>query len=183
MVKIFPTPHERAQWERVLHGTDSSPFITRRSEQDVDQAPVTAPHGYGTVSQAAWLDLPAILSAQREELIRNGRFTEQDVLVEDIVNEADHIRIGTIRARWLVHCTGPFSTAHGLAPVKGETLVVRIPGLSFKNMVHRRVFILPLGDDVYRIGATFDRTNVWTGRTVEAREELLGMLSAFVKHP
>ena len=67
--------------------------------------------------------------------------------------------------------------------MKGETLLVRIPGLEFKNMVHRRGFILPLGDDVYRIGSTFDWTNVWTGRTVEAREELLGMLRAFVKLP
>jgi len=183
MVKIFPTLHERDQWERVLHGTDSSPFIVQRTEFDVDQAPVSAPHGYGTVTQAAWLDVPAILAAQREELIGTGRLTEQDVLLENIVNEPDHIRIGNVRARWLVHCTGPFSPAQGLAPVKGETLVVRIPGLGFKNMVHRRVFILPLGDDVYRIGATFDWANVWTGTTVEAREELLGMLSAFVKLP
>ncbi|HQV51981.1 MAG: FAD-binding oxidoreductase [Flavobacteriales bacterium] len=183
MVKVFPTPIERDQWERVMQDTESSPFIAQRPEIDVDQAPVDAPHGYGTVTQAAWLDVPATLSAQRETLIGEGRFTERDVREEEVLIGPDHISIGDVRAHWLVRCTGPFSTAQGLAPVKGETLLVRIPGLEFKNMVHRRVFILPLGDDVYRIGSTFDWTNVWTGRTVEAREELLGMLRAFVKLP
>ncbi|MFZ1332843.1 MAG: FAD-dependent oxidoreductase [Flavobacteriales bacterium] len=181
MVKVFPTPIERDQWERVMQDTESSSFITQRPEVDVDQAPVGAPHGYGTVTKAAWLDVPLVLAAQRAKLIGDGRLTERNVQEEEIVNEQDHIRIGDVRARWLIRCSGPFSTAQGLAPVKGETLLVRIPGLGFKNMVHRRVFILPLGDDVYRIGSTFDWTNVWTGTTTNAREELLGMLQAFVK--
>ncbi|MBP6311167.1 MAG: FAD-binding oxidoreductase [Flavobacteriales bacterium] len=181
MVKVFPTPIERDQWERVMQDTESSSFITQRPEVDVDQAPVGVPHGYGTVTKAAWLDVPLVLAAQRAKLIGDGRLTERNVQEEEIVNEQDHIRIGDVRARWLIRCSGPFSTAQGLAPVKGETLLVRIPGLGFKNMVHRRVFILPLGDDVYRIGSTFDWTNVWTGTTTNAREELLGMLQAFVK--
>lgn len=181
MVKVFPSPIERDQWERVMQDTESSSFITQRPEVDVDQAPVGAPHGYGTVTKAAWLDVPLVLAAQRAKLIGDGRLTERNVQEEEIVNEQDHIRIGDVRARWLIRCSGPFSTARGLAPVKGETLLVRIPGLGFKNMVHRRVFILPLGDDVYRIGSTFDWTNVWTGTTTNAREELLGMLQAFVK--
>lgn len=183
MVKVFPTPVERDQWERVLHNTESSPFITQRPEPDVDKAPISTPHGYGTVTQAAWLDVPKVLGIQHEQLIKNGQLTEREISEEEIVHGDDHVHIGDIRARWLVRCTGPFSVAAGLAPVKGETLLVRIPGLGLKSMLHRGVFVLPLGDDLYRIGSTFDWTNVWTGTTTEARDLLLGSLKTFITLP
>lgn len=183
MVKVFPTPREVEQWQRAMQDPASAPFVHRHAEPEVDAAPIAAPHGYGTVWPAAWLDVPALLEAQRVELLAAGQLTEADVATEEIIITPDHVRIGEVQARWLVRCEGPFGDVPGLVPVKGETLVVRIPDLHLTRMVHRGVFVLPLGNDLFRVGATFKWDDVFAGPTDQARAWLLDRLHALVRSP
>lgn len=183
LVKVFPTPREVDQWQRALQDPASAPFVHRHPEPEVDAAPIAAPHGYGTVWPAAWLDVPALLEAQRQQLLAAGQLTEREVAPSDIIATPDQVRIGEVQARWLVRCEGPFGDVPGLVPVKGETLVVRIPGLQLSRMVHRGVFVLPLGRGLYRVGATFKWDDVFAGPSDEARAWLLERLRALVQVP
>ena len=183
LVKVFPTPHEKQQWERAMAAPGTAPFIDQRPEPEVDAAPVIAPNGYGTVTQAAWLDVPLMLDAQRTGLLRNKQLTEIDVAGSDIIRTNDGVRIGDVEGHWLVRCEGPFATLAGLDPVKGETLIVRIQGLHLTRMLHRGVFLLPLGEDRYCVGSTFQWENFWDGPTDAARQDLLQRLSILVNAP
>lgn len=183
LVKLFPTPSEVRLWKRAMADPATSQFITTRPEPEIETAPLSAPHGYGTVTDAAWLDLPMLLGAQRESLSDQGELTEIDVDVSEIQHEPEGVRIGEVHGRWIVDCTGPFSSAPGMVPVKGETLTVRIPDLHLTRMIHGGVGLLPLGDHLYRAGATFKWTDVWEGPTEEAREFLLAKLQATVEAP
>ena len=183
LVKVFPTPKEKLQWERAMIDPNTAPFIDQRPEPEVDAAPVLALNGYGTVTQAAWLDVPQMLDVQRTELLRNKQLTEWDVVASDIVRSPSGVHIGHVRGRWLVRCEGPFAALPGLAPVKGETLIVRIPGVHLKCMLHRGVFLLPLGEGRYCVGSTYKWDNLWEGATQEARQNLLERLSALVDAP
>lgn len=183
LVKLFPAPGSAAQWARAQADPGTAPFIASRPEPVIDQAPLRAPHGYGTVTASAWLDVPLLLDAQRKELLRDGQLTEGLVDPAAIQRTAGGVRIGPVEGRWLVHCTGPFAERPGLVPVQGETLTVRIPGLRLPCMVHRGVFLLPLGGERYRIGATFRWEQVWGGPTEAARTWLLERAQAFVDAP
>lgn len=183
LVKLFPAPEAAAQWARAQADPGTAPFIASRPEPVIDQAPLRAPHGYGTVTASAWLDVPLLLDAQRKELLRDGQLVEGLVNPAAIQRTADGVRFGAVEGRWLVHCTGPFAERPGLVPVQGETLTVRIPGLRLSCMVHRGVFLLPLGDERYRIGATFRWEEVWSGPSEAARTWLLERAQAFVDAP
>lgn len=183
LVKIFPTPNEVKQWERAMADPVTSQFITKRPEPEIDGAPLHAPHGYGTVTDAAWLDMPMLLAAHRQRLLHNEELTERTVDGSEIHVGPEGVRIDDIHGNWLADCTGPFSAATGLVPVKGETLTVRIPGLHLTRMIHGGVALLPLGGDLYRVSATFKWTDVWEGPTEEARRFLLGKLEALVDAP
>jgi glycine/D-amino acid oxidase-like deaminating enzyme len=50
-------------------------------------------------------------------------------------------------------------------------------------MVHRGVFVLPLGNDLFRVGATFKWDDVFAGPTDQARAWLLERLQALVQSP
>lgn len=183
LVKLFADAQEAAHWEKAAGKPALRPFITRRPEPEIDQGPFRAPWGYGTVSGAAWLDLPKLLDAQRETLLRGGALTERRVEPGEIREEADGIRAGDAKGRWLVDCTGPFSGAPGLVPVKGETLTVRIPGLRLTRLVHGRTGLLPLGGDLFRAGSTFAWTDVWAGPTAQARDWMLARLGEMLELP
>ena len=86
----------------------------------------------------------------------------------------------------MVRCEGAFANVEGLVPVKGEGLTVRIPGLRLTRMVHRGVFLLPtpaLGEDVYRVGATFQWDKVWEGPTDGGRTWLLERIARITALP
>jgi len=186
LVKLFPTPKEADQWQRAMRDPGTAPFITQKPQPEIETVSVLAPHGHGTVTRSAWLDVPAMLDAQREALLKDAALSEIDITQGDIMCGADRVRIGDRSARWLVRCEGAFAAVEGLVPVKGEGLTVRIPGLRLTRMVHRGVFLLPtpaLGTDVYRVGATFKWDHVWEGPTEEGRTWLLERIARITSLP
>lgn len=182
IVKLFAGPEEAGHWQRAMAASETASYLDRRARPDVERA-LLVPHGHGTVHRAAWLDVPSFLEARREHLLAEGRFTEHDVLPDDVALTAEGVRAGTLEAHWLVRCEGPFATWPGLAPVKGENLLIRIEGLRLSCGVHRGIFLLPVGDGLFRIGATFTREGLWSGPTEQARTYLLEQLQNITDRP
>ncbi|MBS1546180.1 MAG: FAD-binding oxidoreductase [Bacteroidetes bacterium] len=183
LVKIFGSPQDARQWEQALAKPETAPFMASRPEPEIDRGPFRAPHGYGTVVQAGRLDIPALLAMQREELLKDGALTEGEVQPHEVQSGPGWIGVGTVKAKWLVRCTGPFLEGPGLSLVKGETLTVRIPGLRLSGMVHGAIGLLPAGNGLFRVGSTFKWTNVWEGPTAEARTWMLARLAEMVDAP
>lgn len=184
LVKLFPTPKEAEQWHRAMQDPATAPFIDHRAQPEVEAAALLAPNGHGTVVRCAWLDVPALLDAQRTALMTEGALTEAEVGA--VHEHVDGVRIHDRSAPLLVWCNGAFGDTHGLVPVKGEGLTVRIPGLRLTRMVHRGVFLLPtpaLGPEVYRVGATFKWDKVWAGATEEGRRWLLEKVARLTDRP
>jgi glycine/D-amino acid oxidase-like deaminating enzyme len=176
LVKLFASERDALQWEQAQADPLTGTFMDRRPQPEVDAAPVHAAHGHGTVHRAAWLDVPAMLEAQRRVLLDEAVLSEEDIPEAAIQHMPDGVCIGERSAPWLVRCAGPFAALGGLVPVKGEGLNVRMPGLPRHRMLHRGVFALPAPGGLHRVGATFAWEQVWDGPTDEARNWLLEKL-------
>jgi glycine oxidase len=183
LVKLFPTPREAGQWSHAMQGEAGQMLLCQTPEPELEQAGILHPHGHGTVSRCAWLNVPAALEAQRSVLLADGALVERLLLPGEVQVTPDGVVVCGERTRWMVRCEGPFTEVPGAIPVKGETLVVRIPGVRLSRMVHRGVFLLPLGGEHYRVGATFAWDDVFSGPTESAREWLLERLRNFLPRP
>jgi glycine oxidase len=183
LVKVFPSSTEATLWARAVDKPESAPFMAKTDPAELALPGIPAPHGHGTVPSAAWLDVQQFLSVQREYLMAEGAFNDREVRPADVEETEAGVRVHGREGRWLVHCSGPFSSAPGLVPVKGETLTVRIPGLELSCILHRGVFVLLLGDGLFRVGSTFKWTEVWEGPTEEARNWLLARAQELVQRP
>lgn len=166
--KVFGSAEERAVWDRVRADPQLGEWLEPPGSMN---AHMTAPHGAGGVRRCAWLDVPALINAQRVELAREGRLFER-------IDEIDAAQAGTV-----VHTTGAFAQHPGLVPVKGEVLTLRIPGLRLDAVVHKGAFLLPLGNEHFRLGATFEWNDPWSGPTQQARDELLRRLANMTDRP
>lgn len=183
VVKLFADDADVDLWRKALDKPDVRPFIMQRPEPEIDQGPFQAPFGYGTVPHAGWLDIPRLLDAQRRQLLDDGALSERLVKDEEVQQERDRIRIGEVEGRWLVDCTGAFSSMTALVPVKGITLTVRIPGLHLTSIVHGGAGLIPVGGELFHAGSTYSRSAVWTGPSAEARDGLLACVQEMVKLP
>lgn len=72
--------------------------------------------------------------------------------------------------------------AAAFAPVKGEVLKVELPGYPFPDkIIHGAIFILPIGNDTYKIGATYSWDELDEEPTEQGREWLLQQLGKLWK--
>ena len=99
----------------------------------------------------------------------------------------DEVIYRSLKANRIVFATGfglsenPYFNYLPLQGAKGELLTIKATELREHSVIKSSVFIIPLGDDLYRVGATYnwkDKTNL---PTREAREEILNKLRTFLK--
>lgn len=176
LVAVFPTAQEAGIWQLRTRDPETMRFVRMDTAANPVLDALPQPFGRGVVDRCAWTDVKAMLAAHRAHLRQMGALVERHVDATDIIQHSDGIELHGCVAPLLVHCAGPFAAVPGLVPVKGEGLTVRIPGLYLDQVVHRGVFLLPVGGDVYRVGATFKWNEVWEGPTEEARHYLLDRL-------
>ena len=183
LVALFPTAKEAGIWRLRMKDPELARMLGEGPVLDpaIEELPST--YGYGVVKRCAWLDVRWLLQVHRERWMATGALIEREVLAADVLPIEGGVRVGESTAPLLVRCEGPRWPSEHLVPVRGEGLTVRIEGLRLKCVVHRGVFIIPLGEDRYRVGSTFAWDNVWSGPTDEARRWLLDKLDRIVSRP
>ncbi len=183
LAAIFPTAQEAGIWQLRLKDPEIAPLLEQgpSSDQGLEQLP--QPYGHGVIKRCGWLDVQAFQRMHRERWSASGDLLERHVSKSDITAIPGGVRIGEHSAPFVVYCEGPFSQITGLVPVRGEGLTVRIQGLRLGCAVHRGVFTLPIGYDVYKVGSTFAWDNVWSGPTPEAFRYLTDRLERAVERP
>lgn len=173
LAEIFPTSQEAAIWQLRMRDPELSRMLAPGPLSDPGLDRMPQPYGHGVVLRCAWLNMQALLAAHRSWLIRSESLVEQRVDESRIRRHDDGVEIEGRAAPMLIRCAGPFHEVAGLVPVRGEGITVRMPGLDLACMVHRGAFIVPVGNDVYRIGATFVWDDVWSGPTEEGQRTMM----------
>ncbi|HRH36950.1 MAG TPA: FAD-dependent oxidoreductase [Flavobacteriales bacterium] len=177
MVELFPTAQEAGLWHARMKEKEYAHVLSTDATDDPGIAQLPQPYGHGTIKRCAWLDVPKLLRVHRSRAMANGSLEERKVEPSEVDVRDDGVEVHGRTAPFVVHCAGPFHQLKGLVPVRGEGLTVKLPGLVLRSMVHRGVFMLPVGHELYRIGSTFVWDNVWSGPTDEGKRALLDRLS------
>jgi glycine/D-amino acid oxidase-like deaminating enzyme len=183
LVELFPTAHEAGIWKLRLKDPAIARLISAGPAGDPAVAELPQPYGHGVVQRSAWLDVRALMNAHEQRWMANGDLLFADVQDADIAMDDDGVHVHGLSAPLMIRCTGPFDTLPGLVQVGGEGLTVRLERCRLKTMVHRGIFLLPEGNDRFRVGATFIWEDVWKGPSEEGRAWLLDQLARVVGGP
>tara|TARA_B110001454_G_scaffold189206_1_gene187676 strand:+ start:959 stop:2020 length:1062 start_codon:yes stop_codon:yes gene_type:complete len=150
---------------------------------------VVADFSFGNVKEAGRIDTAKLITAYRsylesQKLIRFERFKYDELSIE-----TDTISYENITASRIVFCEGfgitqnPFFSYLPMNEAKGELLTIYAPELNIDFLLKSTLFILPLGDNLYKVGATFN----WTDKTSEpseaGKEELVEKLKKVLDIP
>ncbi len=182
-IELFPTAQEAGNWQLRAKDPELARMLGTGPAEDPAIEELAQPFGHGVVQRCAWLDMQRFLTAHRERWIAAGQLEERRVEMSDMTHGDDGVVVLDHSAPLVIHCAGAFAELSGLVPTRGEGLTVRIPGLRLKSIVHRGVFILPIGEDRFKVGSTFAWEDVWSGPTDEARRWILDQLVRVVARP
>ncbi|MCX8239279.1 MAG: FAD-dependent oxidoreductase [Akkermansiaceae bacterium] len=115
-----------------------------------------------------WLDCSRFLKIAREECLKSGG--------EWAAVPRGGKQVWCAGAAGLIR--GDFDdVAHRSA--KGEILTVKIPGWGENRILNRNGWVIPIGNDLYRVGATYDWDHLTSGPTEEGREKVESLLRTF----
>jgi len=148
---------------------------------------IDAPFGYGEVKYTGRIDTKTLLEQYSSFLKKNGLLIEEAFNYDLFQEFEEKIVYRDITAKQIVFAEGfglksnPFFNYLPLNGTKGELLTIKAPSLKEEKVIKSSVFIIPLENDFYRIGATYkwkDKTNT---PTETSKEELLAKLKTFLK--
>ncbi len=185
-------------------------FRTEQERQKLSQSPVAdlpvpvsfpKPLVDETVFKNDWggfemiggrLDVSGFLEASRDWFAERGLLQTADINLPDDLElrcEAVVFPRWEMEAKRVIFCEGfaaqknPWFRRVPFDAAKGEILTIRVPGLEERRVVHCGVWLAPLGDELFRAGATYDRENLNDVPTQCGREEIGRQLKTFLRLP
>ena len=151
IVRIFPDVLNANEWDSVDSRKPLAHYLISEKDNQVESQ-LSSPFGYGIVKYSGWLDVSEMLKGVREYFTSLGRYT----LGKFDLNEYD-VEQGPV-----ILCTGNAlieSDAFDFVPIipnKGQVLVIHAPGLELDRMVNFGRFIIPLGNDRFKLGGIYE---------------------------
>jgi glycine/D-amino acid oxidase-like deaminating enzyme len=150
---------------------------------------VIADFGFGKLTNTGRIDTKRLLEDYRnyllhKNLIKNESFIHSEL----IINENSAIYNG-ITASKVVFCEGyglhknPFFNYLPMQEAKGELLTIHAPSLDINFLIKAAVFVLPLGNNYYKVGATFNWKDKTKLPSKEGEQELIKKLETFITTP
>ena len=181
----FFSIEEQNEWMAKWDEPGYQRFIKSIQSRSYFDDKINDPYGGLEVEGGGYVDLGQLTHAMRrllndKSLIYNDFFDWNNIKPAE-----DKIRYREIEAKNVIFCDGPFfADQHYFSwlpfrPVKGEILTIKSQGLP-KTIINRGVFVLPLGDEVFRVGATYDWKDLSWQPTEMAREQIEHKLGSLV---
>ena len=181
MLRKFFSIEEQNNWFSASDKSSLSPFLSTTILTD-KIAGIDAPFGYGKVLQTGYVDTALLLQVYRNFLIEKGYFKNVSFDYNAVESQKDSVNYQNLSAKNIVFAEGfgmhsnPFFNYLPLDGTKGELFIVKAPALKLPVILNTNVFILPLGNDLYKIGATYnweDKTDI---PTEAGKQELVGKI-------
>jgi len=146
--------------------------------------------GYGEVQQSAQVNLPLLISSFRSYLQKTNRYQEASFNYDALqLAKQQPIKYQGLTAEKIIFCEGhqasqnPFFNYLPFRGAKGEVLIIRIPEIDFEKILKHRVFIAPLGGQLYWVGSSY----VWDYKdqhpTPQGKAFLMDRLRDILKVP
>lgn len=149
-------------------------------------ASITANFGYGEVLHSGRIDTAQLVRSYRAFLSQNNQRMEESFDYNLLVIAEDHVVYKTIQAQYIVFAEGfglsrnPYFNHLPLQGTKGEMLTIKAPDLIMDFIMKSSVFIVPLENDLFWIGATYERQDKTHSITENAKEELVDKLKKII---
>jgi glycine oxidase len=172
ILRKFFSVEEQNNWFAASDKVALTPFLSTQLISKKYPG-IDSPYGYGEVLHTGYVDTALLLNKYREYLKQNNLFLEESFDYDSLQIENEGIRYKDIQAKHIIFAEGfgmhsnPYFKHLPLDGTKGELFIIKALQLDLDVIVNTSVFILPLGDNLFKVGATYN----WKDKTDLPTEE------------
>ncbi len=150
---------------------------------------IDAKFGYGKVTGTGRIDTNALLNDYSIYLKKNELLIIDSFDYDQIQFNTSEVIYKNIEASRIVFCEGfgiknnPFFNYLPMQEAKGELITIHAPELEINFVLKSAVFIMPMGNELFKVGATFNWDDKTSIPTEKGKEELVSKLDKIIKVP
>ncbi|MFD1315548.1 NAD(P)/FAD-dependent oxidoreductase [Namhaeicola litoreus] len=188
ILRIFKSIEEQNNWFSSADHPAMAPYLTTKILPN-NSPYISAPLGFGKMNHTGRVNIELLLADYKRELEKRGLIIQATFDYSRIDFDQGEVKYDQICAKRIIFCEGfglmgnPFFNYLPMQGLKGEVITIKAPNLNLQQLVKSGVFIMPLGEDLYKVGATFN----WQDKTNEVSDagktELVEKVRDFIKIP
>ena len=181
----FASVEEQNDWFAAADKPALEPFLDPRVMHH-KYASVPSPYGFGKVLHTGYVDTAVLIEGYHRFLKANDNLLEETFDHDHLVIEDGLVTYKGITAKHIIFAEGfglhsnPCFKYLPLDGTKGELLVIKAPDLKLNVAVNAGVFILPMGNAIYKVGATYEWYDKTTVPTETGKAELVEKLNSVI---
>ena len=186
VLRRFASIEEQNLWFNATDNPKLEPFLSPKI-LDNSNASIDASLGFGEVLNAGRIDTDGLIEEYIKYLKLNGKFISETFDYKSLIKEKDSINYKCFHAKHIVFCEGfgiknnPYFKSLPLNGTKGELIKIKAPELKMEFSLKASVFLIPEGNDIYSVGATYNWEDKTNRPTDKAKEELVNKVKSFLK--
>ena len=182
----FASIEEQNNWFQAADKPNLAPFLSTNIIHRQYQS-ISSQFGFGEVLQTGYVDTAVLITSYADYLIDNDLFINETFDYAQIEFLAKSVKYKNIEAQHIIFAEGfglhknPYFNQLPLDGTKGELLIIKAPNLNLDVVLKSSIFILPIGNDLFKVGATYnweDKTDV---PTEEGKQELVDNLKEIIE--
>jgi glycine/D-amino acid oxidase-like deaminating enzyme len=185
MMKVFEESGA-AFWKEKVRANYLEDYLEVEPDFDLRNKNTKASFGFGQVNKSGRLDLQKLISAFSGFLHRNNLIRIEKLDLEKLTIKSDRVIYSELSVEKIIFCEGPSVSQNPFFKnlifkhSKGEILELNIPGLNLNEILSHQVFVMPIDEDRYKVGATYSWDELNWETTNTARKELMGKLDKII---
>lgn len=147
---------------------------------------IESPFNYGEVLHTGYVDTASLLEHYKTYLLQEQLLLEETFDYDALEVLSASVRYKNIEAKHIIFAEGfgmhanPYFKHLPLDGTKGELFVIKAPDLDLDVIVNTSVFILPLGDGLFKVGATYNWKDKTDLPTEEGKQELVDRIKEII---
>lgn len=167
--RMFSNEHERDLWYKKQEREDFSPYMIYQTEKDKNFDGAINKFGSARVNQAYYVEAKKFIELFQRWFSNKGEFIQE----EFDFSQLNGTKYQEKEYSDIIFCEGyrgkenPFFNYLPLNQTKGETLTLESKSLPQNESVNRKCFVLPLGNQQFKIGSTY----VWHSSNLDITSE------------
>lgn len=189
IVKLFAEANEKEFWLKKTN-EEVGKYLSKTIYNDLLKDTINNPLGASEVVNAGNLDMLSFLNASREYFKMKGMLHEEQFSYNELKISADHVDYKNLHAGKIIFCEGykatenPWFSWLPFKLTKGEIITIKLKNgavIPADKVINKGVFILPLSDNTYKVGSTYEWNELNEEITEKAKAELTEKLHKVLK--
>lgn len=186
--KVFKSVEDENNWFSSLDNPKLENFLDEKLDAKSYEG-IIADFNFGNVKEAGRVDTRKLVETYRNYLQENNNIKFEQFEHQKIKFSEDALLYKGITANRIVFCEGfgmkqnLFFNYLPLNEVKGELITIHAPDLNIDFLLKSTLFVLPLGNNNYKIGATFNWKDKTSNPSKEGKYELVEKLRKVINVP